>query len=176
MALFPQDVHLVLKSFPSFPTSLTPGYALQAFQSQPTRNDITLKNAHIPHLIEVDVVDRLDLHAAPIVIIIALTIYAGFQREHRVLITIRGRRVRGLVFAFALCLVLVLGRGLEPDQVLGVLILVDGEPLQLELWKVRQIVNDEAPGLTHNPDTGVVISQVDDVKCPQVDHEVDVLE
>lgn len=56
------------------------------------------------------------------------------------------------------------------------LILVDSKPFQFEVGEVTEVVDDEALGLAHDPDAGVVVSEVDNVKSAQLGHEVDVLE
>ena len=54
-------------------------------------------------------------------------------------------------------------------NVLGTSVVIDRKPLQLEVWVVREIINQEPLGFSHYPHTCVVIPKLNDVQGSQID-------
>lgn len=148
---------------------------------QPSPENLLLKYPHAPNLIEVDPRHRSKLQApalaVEIVIIVAIAAHVPRVKrrqdgEHVVPqegITAATAPGGGLLLALCLLGLLVLLGGVGgPDDALDAVVVVDGDPLQLHLRVVGEVVDEEALSLAHDPYAGVVVSELDDVESPEV--------
>jgi len=133
----------------------------------------------------VDILHRLDAPVLVLVLRLAVAAAGGVipavdGREHGKRAVPPSTTTRdGLGLLLPLCLfgllLVLLGQVRGADEALDAVVVVDRDPLELEVGVVREVVDEEALGLAHDPDARVVVAELDDVQGAEADEAREVL-